>query len=147
MINIREYKESDREAIIKLVNEVCLEIFNEPAYKIEDLDNIKKEYFGNKGVFYVAEDNGKLIGTIAVKEKDGSAKLKRMYVAKDYRRKGIGKQLLNKIIEFCRSKGYKKIILSTYPQMKDALEFYKKNGFKEYKDKENHEQLFFERAI
>jgi GNAT superfamily N-acetyltransferase len=117
-----------------------------PAQKLEDLDNIKKEYFDKNGVFYVAEDNGKIIGTIAVKrEKGKTARLKRMYVAKRYRKMGVGQRLLSKILKFCRGKGYSKMILSTTAQMAVAINFYKKNEFKRYKTKKG--KIFFEKKF
>lgn len=145
MIKIRKYEKEDKERVIKLVRKVLFEIFNTEAENIEDLENIEQEYFENNGVFYVVEDNGKIIGTIAVKkEEDNIARIKRMFIDKEYRKQGIGQRLLDRIIEFCKNKGYKKIILSTHQQMQEAIEFYKKNEFKEYKrDKE----IFFERII
>ena len=145
MIRIREYEEKDTSGIAKLVREVLFEIFHTEARNIEDLNRIRKEYFEKKGIFYVAEDDVKIVGVIAVKrEKDRIARLKRMYVAKEHRKQKIGQQLLNKVIDFCKHKGYKKIILSTYPQMKQAIEFYKKNGFQEY---QRNEQIFFEKTL
>lgn len=144
MINIRKYEEIDKEKVIKLVHEVLFEIFNAEARNIEDLKKIKEEYFEKGGIFYVAEDDGKIIGTIAVKRENNIARLKRMFVDKKYRKQKIAQKLLDKTLKFCKSKYYKKIILSTYPQMKTAIEFYKKNGFKEYK---RNEQIFFEKNL
>lgn len=128
---IREYEDRDKEAVIKLISEVLFELFNHPPVNIGDLNNIRKWYFDMNGVFYVAEEDNKLVGTAAVFKEKENARLKRMYVLKDYRNKGLGKLLLAKITEFCKSKGYKKIVLSTYPEMKDAIKFYEKNNFKE----------------
>ncbi|MEE9525866.1 MAG: GNAT family N-acetyltransferase [Candidatus Woesearchaeota archaeon] len=145
MIKIRGYQEKDTESIIKLVHEILFEVFNAEARNIEDLKNIKKEYFEKKGVFYVAEDDGKIVGTIAAeKETDRIARLKRMFVKKEYRKQKLGQRLLDQLLEFCKKKGYEKIILSTYPQMKAAIEFYKKNGFKEYK---RNEHILFEKIL
>ncbi len=145
MTKIREYKEGDNRKVVKLINKIISEIFNAGARNIKDLKNIKEEYFEKKGIFYIAEDNGKIIGTIAVKrEKSNVARLKRMFVDEEYRNRKIGQRLFNKILKFCKSKGYKKIILSTYPQMRSAIEFYKKSGFKEYK---RDKQIFFERIL
>ncbi len=132
--------------MIELISKVLFEIFNSEPRKLTDLKNIKKHYFENNGIFYVAEDDGKIIGTIGVlREKKDVARLSRMYVSNDYRKQGIGQKLLDKIFGFCENKDYKKIILSTYPEMKAAIKFYEKNGFKEYK--REGVRIFFKKNI
>ena len=76
-------------------------------------------------------------------EKD-IARLKRLYVDMEYRRKGLGQRLLDKVVEFCKSKNYKKIILGTLPEMKEAMGLYEKNGFKEFKRDKG---VYFEKIL
>lgn len=144
-MKLRLYKNSDKEGIIKLVSDVLFEIFNAEARNIDDLSDIKNEYFSNNGAFYVAEIDGRIIGVIGVRqERDKVARLRRMVVHKEYRKLKIGQRLLNKVFGFCKSRNYEKIILSTYPQMTAALKFYEKNGFKEFK---RDEQIFLEKDL
>lgn len=124
-MKIREYKEEDKEKVKKLVKEVLMEIFNS-ASNLKDLDSIKKEY----EKFFVAEKNGKIIGTLGIKN-EGDARINRMYVKKEERGKGIGKKLIEKAIKYCKGK-FKRIFLTTYIQM-NSKDFYEKVGFKEYK--------------
>lgn len=139
-MKIREYKDKDKKRVIKTIKEVLYEIFKQKPTKIDDLNNIKKNF----DIFYVVEDNHKIIGTIGLqKHKDKIARLKRLYLKKEYRGKGIGEKLLNRIINFAKLK-YNKIILSTYPEMERAILLYKKNGFKEFK---RNEQIWFEKRI
>ena len=142
MIKIVGYRKEDKDGVIDLVSKTLFEIFGSKPKNIEDLDKIEEEYFQKNGIFYVAKENGKIVGTIAVKEESGRARLKRIYVDKDYRGKEVGQKLLNKIIEFSKRKGYRKIITSTSPKMKAGIEFYKKNGFK--KIKKEKDRIFFE---
>lgn len=145
MINIRRYKQSDKEQIIALAHKIYNEIFSKDAFEIEDLDDIKNEYFNNGGIFLVAEDDNKIIGTIgAVKFKGKTVRLRRVYIHPDYRSLGIGKELFNKILRFCKNKKYNRIILSTFKEMKQAIKFYKKNGFSEFKKTD---RIFFEKRI
>lgn len=140
---LRKYKDSDKKQAIKLIAEVLLEIFKKKLKNKADLESIKESY----KVFYIAEYNGKIIGTIALKkEADNTAKIKRFYVKKSYRKKGIGQKLMNKLVRFAVKNSYKKLVLSTYPEMKEAIEFYRKYGFKEYKYK-NNKQIFFKKEI
>jgi len=82
---------------------------------------------------YVAEQNGKIIGIIAILRDSGNtAKLRRMYVAKKHRQQGLGEHLFQKALEFCRTHDYERIVLCTHPKMQAAIAFYKKHGFREY---------------
>jgi len=150
MTKIRKYKEKDKEQIKELITKTLHEIFNvsPPENVLEDIERIKQEYFENTGIFYVTIKKGKIIGTIAIKKQDNkTAKLKRMYVDRDYRKTGIAQKLMKKIFRFCKKKGYEKIILSTCPEMKSAIRFYKKHGFKEVKRNKKKNQIFFEKEL
>ncbi|MEM4181841.1 MAG: GNAT family N-acetyltransferase [Candidatus Pacearchaeota archaeon] len=125
-MRIREYKEEDREKIKNFIKEVLLEIFNS-ASNLKDLDNIKKEY----EKFLVIEEESEIIGTLGIKKEGDDARFSRIYIKKEKRGKGLGKKLIEKAIFLCKNK-YKRIFLTTYPQM-NSENFYKKIGFKEFK--------------
>ena len=145
MVKIRKFKIEDEKKVVKVVRDALFGIFNAELGGLEDLENVEGNYVEKGGVFYVAEDGDNIVGTIAVKVDGSFSRLKRLYVNKDWRRQGIGKMLLDKIISFCEGKGYGKIMVSTTPEMKDAIRFYKKNGFSET-DKAN-DAIFFERFL
>ncbi len=125
---IRKFRKSDSKQVKSLVTDVLMEIFGS-ANNLSDLDNIGGEY----ELFLVAEENGKIIGTLGIKN-EGDARISRMYVKKSERDKGIGKALMAKALEYCKGK-FKRAFLSTYAKMNSA-NFYKKCGFKEYKEDE-----------
>ena len=54
-----------------------------------------------------------------------------MYLRREARGKGLGKQLLEKSITVGRALGYKKMRLETLPTMHQAIGLYKKVGFYE----------------
>jgi len=51
-----------------------------------------------------------------------------LVILPDYRTKGIGKELINKLVEYCHSKGIKWIALIAEP---DQDHFYLRTGFKQ----------------
>ena len=53
-----------------------------------------------------------------------------MSVSSHIRRHGVGRRLLDMIEEFCRSRGYNRIILSTADFLKPALAIYHSNGYR-----------------
>jgi GNAT superfamily N-acetyltransferase len=57
--------------------------------------------------------------------------IQEFYVKPKYRSKGVGKQLLAEIINFCKFKNWKRIELCTPPilEFNRTVEFYKSNGF------------------
>ena len=134
MVKIRKYKKTDENNVKKLINKCLIEIFGKPhpEDKWEDFN----DYEVNGGKFFLVEDNNAIIGTIAVINKGDYGILKRMYIKKEYRGKGIAKLLLDKIIKFSKNR-FKRIELTTTRQMKRALSFYKKNGFKIIKKSPN----------
>jgi GNAT superfamily N-acetyltransferase len=61
---------------------------------------------------------------------DKGAHLRWFIVSDELRRKGAGRQLLDKAIHFCRTKGYKKIYLWTFEGLHAARRLYEDVGFK-----------------
>ncbi len=135
-MRIRKASEKDKPEIIKLVKEVLKEIFGK-AENLQDLENIRKNF----ELFLVAEEKGKIIGTLGIKN-EGDARISRMYVKKNKRGKGVGKKLMKKAIDFCKNK-FNRIFLTTYKKM-NSKDFYKKQGFKEYKQDE---RIWMEKKI
>jgi ribosomal protein S18 acetylase RimI-like enzyme len=52
-----------------------------------------------------------------------------MFVKPAFRKKKIGKGMLEQITELARTRGYRKIRLDTLPDMKEAQELYRLSGF------------------
>ena len=55
-----------------------------------------------------------------------------MFVKKGHRKKGIGKLILNSLMEWFSKKNIKDIRLQVYQNNKNAIKLYKKEGFKDY---------------
>ncbi len=53
-----------------------------------------------------------------------------MYVKTSLQRTGIGRALLGQVMEYTLKNKFNRIILTTYSEMKGAVIFYEKNGFK-----------------
>lgn len=97
-------------------------------YRLEDGDE--------SGIYYfLAEDNGKMIGFICFGFDTCTQYTYILYwmaVHNDYRGKGIGKVLLNKFEDLVVAKGGKKIVGETSGRelYKPTRDFYVKNGYK-----------------
>ena len=60
------------------------------------------------------------------------AELENTFVLDEFRSKGIGKQLYNKFIEWCKAKDVGKIRVEASAQNELAIKFYRNNNFKDY---------------
>jgi N-acetylglutamate synthase-like GNAT family acetyltransferase len=132
-MKIVRYSPKHEREVKKLIFGILKELGSPPApeeHSDEDLDNIEKIYSG-RGKFWVALSGGKLVGTVGIKEKSKRrAKLKRMFVLKDFRGTGLAQKLLNKAKKHAQKMGFEEIELWTSNVMERAQNFYEKNGFK-----------------
>lgn len=95
----------------------------EKVLKVEDLFELSFD------ATFLAEINGKIVGLIDVKVRDKIGDIENLVVLPKYRRKGIGKALLEKTIEFFKDMAGI-IRVETPIQSKNAIKFYFQNGFK-----------------
>ena len=101
--------------------------------KLKDLDDIQKNYFENGGTFLVTVDDGRIIGTGAVRflEKD-VCELKRMWLLTEYHGQGHGYRMIQELFSIAREKGYRFMRLETDRIFQaQAVTFYTKLGFYE----------------
>lgn len=133
-MKIRKFEEKDTLRIKELISSIIAQEFPELSkiYSLEDLESIPKCYGGKRETFLVLENEGKVIGTIAVKEEDkNTALLRRLFVNPQFRKKGYGQALLENAIEFCKKHNYRQIVFQGNEKMMAALRLCAKQGFKE----------------
>jgi GNAT superfamily N-acetyltransferase len=98
-----------------------------------ELAGLPGHYAPPDGRLLLAEYDGQLAGCVALhKWEDGVCEMKRLYLRPSFRGKGLGRATAEKIIAEARSIGYQQMRLDTIePLMKDAVEMYRKLGFRE----------------
>ena len=100
------------------------------AYVARGLADFILNFDNEKERIWFAEDEGKIIGSIAiVKFSEEVAQLRWYFVHPDHRGKGIGKKLIGEAVEFCRQKKYKSCFLWTTSELKAGAILYTKAGF------------------
>lgn len=62
---------------------------------------------------------------------DGGGEMKRLFVRPEARGTGVGRALLDRLIETARSRGYRELWLDTLPTMHTAQQLYRHYGFAE----------------
>ncbi len=115
----------------------------------KELENLPGKYAKPDGRLFLILVKNKSAGSIALRKIDAEVcEMKRLYVREQFRGLGLGKMLIEKLIEEARSAGYKKMRLDTLPdKMPLAVKLYKSYGFCEippYYDNPHRETLFME---
>ncbi len=86
------------------------------------------------GCLLLAEYQGKITGCAGLRKiGENVGEVKRMYVQPEYRRKGIGRSLLQAIITEARQIGYSQIRLDSAPFAPEAQALYYSVGFQNIK--------------
>jgi putative acetyltransferase len=100
----------------------------------------------------VALDNGMPVGCGAIKElTNDSMEVKRMYVPISRRGQGIATEILKELETWAHELKYSKCLLETGKKQPEAIELYKKNGYRiipnygQYKNVEN--SVCFEKLL
>jgi GNAT superfamily N-acetyltransferase len=85
------------------------------------------------GRLLLVEYDGQLAGCVALHGLDaGVCEMKRLYLRPQFRGRGLGRVLAERIVAEARQIGYRRMRLDTVePVMKDAVAMYRKLGFKE----------------
>jgi GNAT superfamily N-acetyltransferase len=132
MINVRRIQSTDAEHVKSLISGIMDKEFAKVrhAYQYHDLEDPCGHYAGQRQIFLVAEKEGKIIGTAAIKEEDAdTALLRRVFVHKEYRGTGLAEKLLGKAMEFCFERNYKTVKFRGNDKMQESLQFCIRNGF------------------
>ena len=85
-----------------------------------------------QGLFLVAEAAGRLVAFLEVRpqEWNHTAFVWSVLVGWDYRRRGLGRRLLERAIAWARAKGYRALCLETQSNNINACRFYRHTGFR-----------------
>jgi putative acetyltransferase len=139
-IVIREIRKEDDAAIAKVIRDVLVE-HNVPkigtAYADPELDRMFETYSDPCSVYFVIEDNGRIIGGAGVGQlknaSESVCEFQKMYFLPEARGLGLGSAMIKKCLAEALKFGYDQCYLETMTYMDAAQKLYKNNGF-EYLD-------------
>lgn len=122
--------------VIDLIERIQVGEFSIPIEEAQrkELQSISQSFQKNKGNYWVAIFNGKVIGTIAVMDIGHNAfELRDVFLDQEYRgpKTGFAKKLLDTVLSWSNEHKVKTIFLGTTLNFKAAHRFYKKHGFRE----------------
>jgi len=97
-----------------------------------ELSEFLQRYDKNSDGIWIATVNGRVEGSVIIDgihtENEG-AHLRWFIISDTLRGKGVGRKLINRAIDFCKSKGYKTIYLWTFEGLDAARHLYGELGF------------------
>jgi N-acetylglutamate synthase-like GNAT family acetyltransferase len=133
---IEVYTDQYKQHVADLIVPIQQEEFNIPITAADqpDLQNIPTFYQSKNGNFWVAINDGRVVGTISLLDiGNRQGALRKMFVHKDFRGKehGTGQLLLNTLFTWAKEKEYTEIYLGTTAKFLAAHRFYEKNNFVE----------------
>ncbi len=133
---LRPADNKDCENITRLVYGVLKEygLKPDPACTDADIKDIESSYFNQGGKFFVLEaEDGSVVGAYGLYPMDErTCELRKMYLDKTHRGKGLGKFLLEDALSKAKQLGFERMILETASVLKEAIALYKSFGFIEY---------------
>ena len=96
----------------------------------EELNIINSMYGSPTGCLLLVYDNELPVACAAYRKiGEDICELKRMYIKPDYRRKGIGQEIMNILCTRAKINGYSLMRLDTLDTMTPAIKLYSNNGF------------------
>ena len=134
---LRIQKISPDSAALETVRQLFLEYADElqenlcfQSFDAEVKDPMKK-YGPPKGALFVAYWNEVPAGCIALQplKEEGVCEMKRLYVQPAFRKYGIGRALVERLIDEAHQLSYSKMRLDTLERLKPAIALYKSLGF------------------
>lgn len=137
-IQIRPIELNDNFALAKVIRG-ALEEFgaNKPGtvYFDPTTDALFQLFNATPGAhYYVALKDNELVGGAGIFPTEnlpkGTCELVKLYLHKDARGTGLGKQLLNKAMGWAKENGYTQVYLESMPELSKAVTIYENVGFK-----------------
>lgn len=130
-----------RKQIIQMIENIQKNEFSIPITDEINLCILKAEkdfYFNNSYNFWYAIDsNGNIIGSIGLKKIDKNyGEIKKLFVVKAYRNKGVAQKLMNSLIKASIKHHFDFLVLGTVDKLHAAHKFYNKYGFEQIQQKE-----------
>jgi N-acetylglutamate synthase-like GNAT family acetyltransferase len=126
---IRESTDADAGTILAIINDAA-HVYRGviPADRWHDpymsRDELTKE-MADGVVFWVAEQNERILGVMGIQDKGDVALVRHAYVARTTQRAGVGTRLLRHVEMLVD----KPVLIGTWADASWAIEFYRRNGY------------------
>jgi GNAT superfamily N-acetyltransferase len=123
---------ADAAGVIALIGRVFAEyrFVYDPATEVQDLLSFAAHYEPPHGAFFVVRDGDVVVGSVGVERIDGAtAELHRLYLDADLRGRGLGRALVETVLDWCRARGVSRLVLWSDTRFDQAHRLYTRMGF------------------
>ncbi|MBC6492177.1 GNAT family N-acetyltransferase [Flavihumibacter stibioxidans] len=135
-LKIRPIEPADNPLLATIIRTALTEFgANKPGtvYYDESTDHLYELFRHPGSAYFVAVENGKIIGGAGIFPTEGlpegCGELVKMYLSAEARGKGLGRRLIAHILETAKAMGYHQVYLETMPELRKAVSVYEKFGF------------------
>lgn len=130
-----------RKQIVNMIADIQKNEFLIPITKETNSGVLKAEeeyYYHNSYNFWYAINNeGKVLGSIGLKKINRQyGEMKKLFVIKEYRSKGVAQKLMNTLLKAASKHEFEFLILGTVDKFQAAHKFYTKYGFAQISQKD-----------
>ncbi len=129
---------ADSDEYLEHIRELFKEYTNSLGFDLsfqnfdQEFAELPGKYALPEGRLFLAIYDEKVSGCAALRKfVDDICEMKRLYVKPEFRRKGIGKALVNTVINAAKEIGYLTMRIDTVPWMKEAIALYHSLEFKD----------------
>lgn len=133
---IERFSAADQRGVIDVILPIQNQEFGIPISEQQhpDLHDIPQFYQRGTGDFWIARCDGKVVGTLGLKDiGNAQAALRKMFVSAPYRGRdyGVAALLLKALLQHAQAEKVKDVFLGTTDKFLAAHRFYEKNEFQE----------------
>jgi ribosomal protein S18 acetylase RimI-like enzyme len=133
----RELRDGDRDAMVALHQGIYPEVYGVAQSFVDDvaaaLDGVIARGWPNRpgdGV-WIIERAGEVCGCLALSDEgDGEGRVRFFLLAPELRGRGVGRQMLDELMELAREAGYQRLVLATFDELTTAARLYRSHGFR-----------------
>jgi len=99
----------------------------------DEVANLPADYRMPNGRLLIAIKDGDVVGCIALRKlTDDACEMKRLFLRPQFRGEGLGREMVQRIIDEAREIGYERMRLDTLPRWMDqAIALYEQFGFRD----------------
>ena len=136
-VQIRPIQTEDNQATAQMIRAVLIEQGAPKvgtAYEDPWLNKLYEYYDQPQSEYFVLSKGNEIVGgagiaPISKSKEETICELQKMYLKPEVRGLGLGKQTIEKCMDFARQEGFLQCYIETLPWMKAAQKLYLRNGF------------------
>ncbi len=131
----RELRRGDADAIVRLHDRVYPPDYGVDSSFVRDirvtLDELSARSWPDDGeAVWIVENDGEVAGCLALShEGEGEGRVRVFLLADELRGRGLGRTLLNELLDVARSAAYGRLTLWTFSDLRAAAHLYREAGF------------------